>query len=212
MKPPKITRDREVGYSRLPPGDYTFRVKASVGDNLPRIGGPSTISSSSPLVAQAWAIGLFVLLLTGVLYAFVRVREDRLRMRDRIEKEQARFQLEALRSQVNPHFLFNSFNTLIESDEEEPDKAVEHVEDLSDLFRNILTVRDKELITLDEELDLVDTYFKLEQRRFGERIRLVTDVVEEARSLQLPRSPCSCWWRMPSSTTPPRTMNRWWYG
>ena len=184
---PKITRDREVGYSRLPPGDYTFRVKASVGDNLPTDRWTEHhFIIQSPWWRRPWAIGLFVLLLTGVLYAFVRVREDRLRMRDRIEKEQARFQLEALRSQVNPHFLFNSFNTLIELIEEEPDKAVEHVEDLSDLFRNILTVRDKELITLDEELDLVDTYFKLEQRRFGERIRLVTDVVEEARSLQLP--------------------------
>ena len=184
---PKVTRDREVGYSRLPPGDYVFRVRASVGENTPsEEWAEHAFTIRAPWWRRPWAIALLVLLLTGILYAFVRIREDRLRMRDRIEKEQARFQLEALRSQVNPHFLFNSFNTLIELIEEEPDRAVEHVEDLSDLFRNILTVRDKELITMDEEMDLVDTYFKLEQRRFGDRIRLVTAVDDEARSLHLP--------------------------
>lgn len=92
-----------------------------------------------------------------------------------------RFQLEALRSQVNPHFLFNSFNTLIELIEEEPRKAVGHVEQLSTFFRNILQVRERELIPVEEELRLLATYFDLEKRRFGDRIALLVHVDEHAR-------------------------------
>jgi LytS/YehU family sensor histidine kinase len=87
---------------------------------------------------------------------------------------------------VNPHFLFNSFNTLIELIEEDQVKAVEHVEQLSEFFRNILQVRDKDLIPLREELRLLDTYFYLEQRRFGDRIALHTVIPEELRDQLLP--------------------------
>ena len=118
--------------------------------------------------------------------AAIRVRDARLRMQDRMEKEKVHFQMQVLRSQVNPHFLFNSFNTLIELIEHSPDKAVKHVEQLSDFFREILQVRDKELIPLRDELRLVDTYFFLEQRRFGDRIALLTNASQGALRALVP--------------------------
>lgn len=103
-----------------------------------------------------------------------------------MEEEKVRFQMQVLRSQVNPHFLFNSFNTLIGLIEENPGQAVNYVEHLSDFFREILQVRDKELIPLREELRLVDTYFFLEQRRFGDRISLRVEPEPSSLDLLVP--------------------------
>jgi LytS/YehU family sensor histidine kinase len=91
-----------------------------------------------------------------------------------------RFQLEALRNQVDPHFLFNSFNTLVDLIESEPSKAVLHVEQLSDLFRSLLQLRDKELISVADDLRLMRTYFELEEQRFGSAIALQVEVDEAA--------------------------------
>ncbi len=181
------TRDREVDFPRLPPGRYTFEVRAFLeGDDPPELWTSMAFEVNAPWYRTPWAVLAMALLVLTVLLLFIRARDARLRFRDRVEKEKARFQLDALRSQVNPHFLFNSFNTLIELIEEDQAKAVEHVEQLSEFFRNILQVRDKELIPLREELRLLDTYFYLEQRRFGERIALVTHIPEEVREHYLP--------------------------
>ena len=175
------TREREITYSRLPPGDYEFQVRASVGDNEPGdVWTSFRFTIDAPWWRRPWAVTLGVVALSLAFFGFIRMREERLRMRDRMEKERASFQLEAVRSQVNPHFLFNSFNTLIALIEEDPAKAVRQVEDLSTFFRNILQVRDKDLIPLVDELRLVDTYFGLEQRRFGDRIQLVVDAGPDA--------------------------------
>ncbi|MCC7501156.1 MAG: histidine kinase [Flavobacteriales bacterium] len=183
----KETRDRKIDLSRLPPGHYRFELRAFLAGDVPPeewVVLPFTIRS--PWYRTPWAMVGLIILVSGLLLFLIRSREDRLRYRDRVEKEKARFQLDALRSQVNPHFLFNSFNTLIELIEEDQEKAVEHVEHLSEFFRNILQVRDKELIPVREELRLLDTYFYLEQRRFGERIALHTRIPEELRERLLP--------------------------
>jgi ligand-binding sensor domain-containing protein len=177
----RTTRDREVSWSRLPPGDYEFELRAALGAN------PMThdwtrlhFTILQPWWARWWAITLDLVFVAIVIMVLLRIRDNRIRYRDRMEKEKARFQLEALRSQVNPHFLFNSFNTLIGLIEEDKDKAVAHTEQLSDFFRNILQVRDKDLIPLSEELPLLNTYFKLEKQRFGDRIAMEVDIPESA--------------------------------
>lgn len=138
------------------------------------------IAIHPPWWQRPWAIALLLLIAAAVAYLLIRARDRRLLDRQRMEQEKVRFQLEALRSQVDPHFLFNSFNTLAELIESDPAMAVGHVEQLSTFFRNILQVRDRERITVDEELRLLRTYFGLEQRRFGESVRLQVDVGPEA--------------------------------
>lgn len=172
---PLITRDREVNYAGLPPGRYTFQVHALTGDGtVPPPDGAAmfTLEVGAPWWERPGGIVLMALLVVTVVAVVVRVRERRLRQRERLEQEKVRFQLEALRSQVDPHFLFNSFNTLTALIETAPDRAVEHVDRLSTFFRSILQVRDKDLIPLREELELLDGYFALEQARFGDVIAL----------------------------------------
>lgn len=180
------TREREASYPALPPGTYTFEVRAFVGEE-PN-GAEWTRQSFvifPPWWRLWWAAPCAVAALVLLVALWFRARERRLRYRQKLEQDQVRFQLEALRSQVDPHFLFNSFNTLVELIESEPAKAVEQVEELSTFFRNILHVRDRPTISLDEELSLVATYFRLEQRRFGRAIALDVSVGAENRRMQV---------------------------
>ena len=167
------TRDRQVSFAALPPGDYLFQVRAVVshgGADAPWTELQVTVMP--PWWRIPWVMILLGVVLIGMVAMALRARDRRARYRDRMEQEKVRFQLDALRSQVDPHFLFNSFNALVELIESEPTKAVEHVEQLSTFFRNILQVRDRERISVKEELHLLDTYFALEQRRFGSAIAL----------------------------------------
>ncbi|MBL7962314.1 MAG: histidine kinase [Flavobacteriales bacterium] len=173
--------DREVTYGRLAPGAYTFKVRAYVEGEDPE--GPwasLTIRVSPPWWRTPWAVGAAAALAAAAAFLLLRMRDRRMRAREAMEKERVRFQLEALRSQVNPHFLFNSFGTLLELIEQDKVRAAEHVERLSAFFREILQVRDKDTITVEEEIRLLRIYFSLEQARFGERIALDVRVDEQA--------------------------------
>jgi uncharacterized membrane-anchored protein YhcB (DUF1043 family) len=153
---PVRTREHEVSFAMLPPGDYTFQVRAFLLEGeQPAEWRSFRIQVSPPWWRRPWIIAGMVALALAIIVLLVAARDRRLRYRQRMEQEQVRFQLEALRSQVDPHFLFNSFNTLVELIETEPERAVEHVDQLSTFFRNILQVRDRDLITLSEELELL---------------------------------------------------------
>lgn len=182
------TREREMSYPALPPGTYTFEVRAFIGEEPGAADWTRQRFTIVPPWWQLWWVAPgAVLLLVAVLVLWFRARERRIRYRQQLEQDQVRFQLDALRSQVDPHFLFNSFNTLVELIETEPAKAVVQVEELSAFFRNILQVRDKATIPLGDELDLVATYFSLEQRRFGEAIAMEVEVgLDDRRMLVVP--------------------------
>ncbi len=178
------TREREVSYPALSPGSYTFKVRAYLGEDATNAAWATVRIRVDPPWWRRWWVVTGALIIALLLLAWaIRARERRISYRQRMEQEQVRFQLEALRSQVDPHFLFNSFNTLVELIETEPEKAVEHVEELSTFFRNILQLRDRTMITLGEELHLLHTYFGLEQRRFGESIRLDVEVSEKDKRM-----------------------------
>jgi ligand-binding sensor domain-containing protein/uncharacterized membrane-anchored protein YhcB (DUF1043 family) len=177
----RITRERQVAYALLPAGDHRFQVRAFSGrvpdDDTGWVEVAFTVER--PWYELPWVIALAVLLVLVSLLGIVRVRDRRLRVRQLLEQEKVRFQLEALRSQVDPHFLFNSFNTLVDLIETDPEQAVGHVDRLSTFFRSILQLRDKELITLREELALLQTYFSLEKERFGKAIHLEVLIPDE---------------------------------
>lgn len=178
----KHTRDRSVSYEDLPAGRYTFRVRAYVSEVPDADHGWIEVRFAVQAVwwKRPWVVLSMVVALGLVVFLLLRARERRSIQRERSEQDKVRFQLEALRSQVDPHFLFNSFNALVALIETDRDKAIEHVDQLSTFFRNILMVRDKDLVSVEEELGLLRTYFDLEQRRFGDAIGLDIQVPEEA--------------------------------
>ena len=91
-------------------------------------------------------------------------------------------QLAALRAQINPHFLFNSLNSIAQLIHADPDAAERCVERLADMFRYILRRAEKEFVPLAEELEMAQAYLDIERARFGERLRVETRV--DPRSLR----------------------------
>jgi len=167
------SKDQQAHYSDLKPGDYEFKVSSTENgafDNEPTATYAFTIKA--PFWQQTWFIILAILFLGSLIYAWTRWKTNRLQREAAIQRERVESQLEVLKSQINPHFLFNSFNTLITLIEEEPNSATIYVEKLSDFYRSILQYRQKDLIPLQEELELLRNFYYLLKNRFGENIHL----------------------------------------
>lgn len=79
---------------------------------------------------------------------------------------------ESLKNQVNPHFLFNSLNALTNLVYEDQDKAAKFIKQLSEVYRYVLDTRDKEIVSLEEELKFLQSYVYLQQIRFGDKLRV----------------------------------------
>jgi hypothetical protein len=91
---------------------------------------------------------------------------------EKLQKESIAAKYESLKNQVNPHFLFNSFNALSNLVHEDPDKAVKFIKQLSDVYRYVLDTREREVVTLDEELKFLESYIYLQKIRFAEKLNI----------------------------------------
>ncbi len=174
------TSDAEIPFAQLPPGDYTFRVQVALNPNFLHAGEDSY---SFTITRPYWQSPWFILLaLTGLILLsvfLVRVRERSIRKVSRLQKERMQFEYEHLKSQVNPHFLFNSLNTLVNLIEEDKEAAIDYTVRLSDLYRHMLLFKDQDLIPLKEEFKVIDTYMYIQQSRFGEALQLKTHIPAE---------------------------------
>jgi two-component system, LytTR family, sensor kinase len=92
--------------------------------------------------------------------------------KEELSKQTLAAEFEALKNQLDPHFLFNSLNTLTALVEENPKNAVEFIQKFSDVYRYVLQNREKTLVPLREEIGFAKTYFYLLQQRFGENLHL----------------------------------------
>ncbi|NJL13415.1 MAG: histidine kinase [Microscillaceae bacterium] len=106
---------------------------------------------------------IFVLLINALyesLFLFQSWQESVLEV-EKYKKASLEAEYQNLKGQLNPHFLFNSFNTLAQLVEESPQKAVAFIEGLSDVYRYVLNCRDKEWASLREELRFMEAYLLL---------------------------------------------------
>lgn len=97
-------------------------------------------------------------------------------LRRRTEQESAQLQLQQLLEQIDPHFLFNSLNSLYALIRCNPDEAREFTLTLARVYRRVLERRKQVLATLDEEIDFTRQYFSLQKIRFGESLMLSIEV------------------------------------
>jgi signal transduction histidine kinase len=95
-------------------------------------------------------------------------------------------QLAALRAQVNPHFFFNSLNSIAQLIATDPAKAEACVERLAAIFRYLLKRTQAEFVPLAEELEVAEAYLEIERARFGDDLVVTEEIDERARSLLLP--------------------------
>jgi sensor histidine kinase YesM len=94
----------------------------------------------------------------------------------KLRNESLSSRFESLKSQVNPHFLFNSLNTLTNLVYENQDLAAKFIKQLSEVYRYVLDTRDRELVTKEEELKFLDSYLFLQKIRFGENLNVNMDM------------------------------------
>nr|WKN39778.1 histidine kinase [Tunicatimonas sp. TK19036] len=97
-----------------------------------------------------------------------------------LAKENIRSQFEALKSQLDPHFLFNSLNTLAALIDPENDDAQKYLEQLADVYRYVLLSRQKETVLLREELEFVQSYIYLNKTRYRDNLLVQNDIPEES--------------------------------
>ncbi|MCU4175389.1 sensor histidine kinase [Carboxylicivirga sp. N1Y90] len=108
--------------------------------------------------------------------------------RERLKREALMLQYETLKTQVNPHFLFNSLNSLISLMDINIDSAKQFTSELSRFYRDILYLKGKELIPLNEEVDILKRYMYLQQIRFGEKFSFELNIDSSVSAMVIPLS------------------------
>ncbi len=108
----------------------------------------------------------------GALFFFYTQWTDAVKHMQKLREEKLIFQYETLKSQVNPHFLFNSLNTLSSLVHKDADQSDHFIQKLSAVYRYVLENQEKEMVPLDRELGFVRDFFELQQVRDQEKIAL----------------------------------------
>ena len=140
---------------------------------------------------QVWDVyipALFYFIQFGMLHAYeyYRSNERNLKLKAALSEAALKSELAALKAQLNPHFLYNTFNAISASVPPEQEQTREMIAQLSDLFRYQLKASKSNKVTLDEELQFVEKYLALEKARFEDRLRVVIDVPDALRERMVP--------------------------
>lgn len=168
----ETTADKVISFPQLHPGSYTFRVRASANENFEN----APVTEFRFLIKRSfwttwWFRTLLVLAVAGLTYWFVKQRINAVRKKENALREKFQLQYDALKHQVNPHFLFNSFNALLNMVEDNPGDAAELIKHLSLFYRKMTSHSQKELILVQEELELLHSYLYIQQKRFGSALQ-----------------------------------------
>ncbi len=123
-------------------------------------------------------ISVMVAMIYELTYFYARWNQSNLEA-EKLKTEQIVTQLESLKNQISPHFLFNSLNTLAAIIPEDQDQAVRFTEKLSEVYRYILQYKNKELVTLRTELDFIRSYLFLLQIRYPQNLKVSYHIAEE---------------------------------
>lgn len=102
------------------------------------------------------------------------------------EEEKVKAQLKNLKNQINPHFLFNSLNSLFALVEEQPELAKKFIVKLSKVYRYLLDSNNSNLIALKQEVDFIKHYLFLQKIRFGENLSMEIEIASHLMKRQLP--------------------------
>ncbi|GEM_PF-160438 len=144
-------------------------------------------TSVKSTVVITFLIALFLSLFFTLVGFFISWRKAILKQAE-LRSLIINYKYEALRAQLNPHFLFNSFNVLSDLVYSDQEQAVKFIRQLSDLFHYVLNSREKDLVPLSEELLFLESYNYLLKIRFGEKLRITTCIDSNIQGLVVPMS------------------------
>jgi len=124
----------------------------------------------------------------GAVIFVILLWQSSLKREQKLREEKLIFQNETLKNQVNPHFLFNSLNTLSSLISSRPETADKFIDRLSSIYRYILDNSQKDKVSLSEELSFINDYFFLHQIRDEDKIMLEITVLEKEKYSIIPVS------------------------
>lgn len=177
--------DHKIDYKTLPPGDYTFQVHA-----IWRSSTSETLSYRFIIHAPFWTrwwfyILIFVVLFLLIFYYFYRVMKNQ-RKKSKLQEELYESKLTAIKAQMNPHFIFNSLNSIqdlvLKNDAE---NAYNYISKFALLVRNTLTYSDKDFIDFADEINSLKLYLTLEKLRFKDAFNFEIEANEDSE-IQIP--------------------------
>jgi sensor histidine kinase YesM len=137
---------------------------------------------------KGFVIGSSIGLLMGTVVFFFLHLIEAIRNLQKLNEDKMRYHYETLKNQLNPHFLFNSLNTLSSIIYNDVHQADKFISKLSSVYRYILDQQDTRLVNLDDELAFVRDFFYLQQLRDGDRIHLEIEVDQPSLYQILPVS------------------------
>jgi len=171
----QLGTDRVINYTNVPADNYTLKVWASNNDGVWNdTGYELKVIITPPFWATWWFKTIVVLVFIGAVFLFFKLRENRIKKEQArqtaINKQIAEIRMIALRSQMNPHFIFNSLNSIqhfITTHEKE--EALRYLSKFSKLIRKILENSRQNTVSVSNELELLQLYIQLEQLRFNNK-------------------------------------------
>ena len=135
------------------------------------------------------AVSLLVLGCVTLIFVLRRTLEEneiQLRRKSDAEKLAREAELLRLRQQLQPHFLFNSLNSISALVTRDPTQARKMIEHLSDFLRSTIKRENEQMATAEEECRDLELYLSIEKLRFGHRLSAVIEITDEARQLKIP--------------------------
>lgn len=178
-------QNNEVVYNALGPGNYRFLVKAENNGLFSEIQTYS-FSISAPFYQKTWftvLIGMIILgMITFLYYRQLRIQRKKADQRNELNASR----LTAIQSQMNPHFIFNSLNSIqdlvLKGD---IDNSYTYITTFSNLVRRTLNYSEKDFIEFDQEIKLIELYLSLEKLRFKDDIDFSIQTIQ-AEDIMIP--------------------------
>lgn len=173
--------NNRLQYASLPNGEFVFEIRAVNEDGLESVKTEQIkFVINSPFWQRWWFYLLMVLFGSSIVAVLFMIRIRFINRRAELRNKVTASQLTALKSQMNPHFLFNTLNSL-------QDLILKHdiknsnyyLNKFSLLMREILDMSGKDEVPLSREIKLLDTYLELEKLRFGDEFKFIIKVDDE---------------------------------
>lgn len=182
-----LTENNFASFTNLPSGNYTFKIKAlnENGEYSNEISYSFKIKP--PFYKTWWFIMLIILLGLTSVYLFIKARINKIKNEEQLKTENykklAEVELKAMRAQMNPHFMFNTLNSIQEIVLNKDDKTARiYLADFALMMRMILENSTQKTITLEKELEFIELYLRLEVLRFENKFN-VTLIIPESLNL-----------------------------
>jgi LytS/YehU family sensor histidine kinase len=162
------TIKQSTGWARNKKGEWEYKSRSNLG-----------------VIYQAIILTSIWLLIYFIWHYVVRSRKDQI---DRIKLETTvkELELKTIKAHINPHFIFNSLNSIRALVDENPKRARGAITELSNLLRSSMQAEKTETVTLEKELKIVADYLALEKIRFEDRLELIMHVDEDTLEQQVP--------------------------